>query len=81
MADIFVSAALAGELVGIAELESGDHVVRFGERDLDLIDRPRQVPPLRSARGSAKRRNLARTPRCRPSNRSNRPDGAVSCCS
>jgi transposase InsO family protein len=36
---IFVSAALTGELVGIAELESGDHVVRFCGHDVGLIDR------------------------------------------
>jgi len=36
---IFVSEALVGELLGIAELETGDHVVRFCDRDLGLIDR------------------------------------------
>jgi hypothetical protein len=36
---VFVSEALVGELVGIAELETGDHVVRFCDRDLGLIDR------------------------------------------
>ena len=36
---VFVSAALVGELVGIAELESGDHVVRFCELDIGLLDR------------------------------------------
>lgn len=35
----FVSEALEGELVGLAELENGDHVVRFCGRDLGLIDR------------------------------------------
>jgi len=36
---VFVSEALTGELVGIAELETGDHVVRFCDRDIGLIDR------------------------------------------
>lgn len=36
---LFVSEVLAGELVGLAELENGDHVVRFGTLDLGLIDR------------------------------------------
>jgi hypothetical protein len=36
---VFVSEALIGELVGLAELESGDHVVRFCGRDIGLIDR------------------------------------------
>jgi transposase InsO family protein len=35
---IFISAALIGELVGIAELETGDHVVRFCDLDIGLID-------------------------------------------
>jgi transposase InsO family protein len=36
---LFISQALIGELVGIAELETGDHVVRFCQYDLGLIDR------------------------------------------
>ena len=36
---VFISAALIGELVGIAELETGDHLVRFCDRDIGLIDR------------------------------------------
>ena len=36
---IFVSEALVGELVGIAELETGDHVVRFCHLDIGIIDR------------------------------------------
>ena len=35
----FISEALVGELVGLAELENGDHVVRFCGRDLGLVDR------------------------------------------
>ncbi len=38
-ASVFVSEALVGELVGIAALETGDHVVRFCDRDVGLIDR------------------------------------------
>jgi hypothetical protein len=34
-----VSEALAGAPVGIAELETGDHVVRFCGHDLGWIDR------------------------------------------
>jgi len=37
--NIFVSEALTGELVGIAELETGDHVVRFCDLNIGLIDR------------------------------------------
>lgn len=36
---VFISETLIGELVGIAELETGDHVVRFCDRDIGLIDR------------------------------------------
>jgi transposase InsO family protein len=35
----FIGEALAGELIGLAELENGDHVVRFCGHDLGLIDR------------------------------------------
>jgi transposase InsO family protein len=35
---VFVTEALIGELVGIAELETGDRVVRFCDRDIGLID-------------------------------------------
>jgi transposase InsO family protein len=49
---VFVSAALVGELVGIAELETGDHVVRFCSRDIGLIDRHgrfQRFGPLRAS--------------------------------
>jgi transposase InsO family protein len=36
---VFISEALVGEFVGIAELETGDHVVRFCRRDIGLLDR------------------------------------------
>jgi transposase InsO family protein len=36
---VFISEALVGELIGIAELETGDHVVRFCHRDIGLLDR------------------------------------------
>ncbi|MDO9382737.1 MAG: hypothetical protein Q7T86_07725, partial [Hyphomicrobiaceae bacterium] len=34
----FISEALSNELVGIAELDTGDHVVRFCDLDVGLID-------------------------------------------
>ena len=37
--DAFVSEALVGELVGLAELETGDHVVRFCGHDLGILGR------------------------------------------
>jgi len=36
---VFISESLVGELVGIAELETGDHVVRFCDLDVGLLDR------------------------------------------
>jgi transposase InsO family protein len=36
---VFITEALVGELIGIAELETGDHVVRFCGRDIGLLDR------------------------------------------
>lgn len=36
---VFVGEALAGELVGLAELENGASIVRFSGRDLGVIDR------------------------------------------
>jgi len=36
---VFISEALVDELVGIAELQTGDHVVRFCDLDIGLIDR------------------------------------------
>lgn len=47
---IFVSEALVGELVGIAELETGDYVVRFCTRDVGILDRKsrfRRFAPFR----------------------------------
>jgi transposase InsO family protein len=38
---VFVSEALVGELVGIAELETGEHVVRFCDHDIGRIDHNR----------------------------------------
>lgn len=35
---VFISEVLIGELIGIAELETGDHVVRFCDLDIGLID-------------------------------------------
>jgi len=36
---VFVGEALAGELVGLAEPENGDHVVRFCDRELGVLNR------------------------------------------
>ena len=36
---VFISEALAGEPVGIAETQSGDWLVRFASLDLGMIDR------------------------------------------
>ena len=35
---VFIGEALAYELIGIAELERGGHIVRFCDRDLGVID-------------------------------------------
>jgi len=40
--DVFIGEALAGELVGLAEHESGGHIARFCQRDLGVIDRDRR---------------------------------------
>lgn len=36
---VFIGEALAGELVGLAELEKGGHIVRFCNRDLGVVSR------------------------------------------
>ena len=36
---LFIGEALAGELVGIAQHDSGNHLVRFCKRELGMIDR------------------------------------------
>ena len=62
----FISEAINGELVGLAELENGDHVVRFCGRDLGLLDRSgvfrRFAPPrtgLRQATEDAAHQKLS----------------------
>jgi transposase InsO family protein len=53
---LFISEALVGELIGIAELETGDCVVRFCHHDIGLIDRFRQFrrfAPPRDGLGGA----------------------------
>lgn len=64
--DAFVSEALIGELVGLAELDTGDHVVRFCGHDLGILDRRgvfrRFAPPrtgLRSTTEHAATQNLS----------------------
>jgi transposase InsO family protein len=50
---VFIGEALAGELVGVAELERGGHIVRFCNRDLGRID-----PALRFLRFAPPRARL-----------------------
>ena len=40
--EVFIGEALAGECVGLAERDGGNHIVRFANRDLGLIDRNRR---------------------------------------
>jgi len=40
--EVFIGEALAGELIGLAEHESGRHIARFCHRDLGVIDRDRR---------------------------------------
>ncbi|WP_338691636.1 hypothetical protein V5279_35435 [Bradyrhizobium sp. 26S5] len=51
---VFIGQALVNELVGIAELDTGDHVVRFCDLDVGLIDRrglfTRFAPPREGLR-------------------------------
>jgi transposase InsO family protein len=61
---VFVSEALIGEPVGIAELETGDRVVRFCNHDLGLIDRRgrfRRFAPPRFGPGEADTDSLGGT--------------------
>ena len=50
---VFISEVLVGELIGIAELETGDQVVRFCDLDIGLIDTQgwssRFAPPRRTS--------------------------------
>jgi transposase InsO family protein len=54
---VFISEALVGERVGISELETGDHVVRFCSLDIGIIDRVgvfrRFTPPRSGLRKTA----------------------------
>jgi len=54
---VFISEALAGELIGLAELETGDHLVRFCDLEIGLLDVPgrfsRFAPPRDGLRESA----------------------------
>jgi hypothetical protein len=51
---VFISEALVDELVGVAERETGDHVVRFCNLDIGLLDRrglfARFAPPREGLR-------------------------------
>jgi transposase InsO family protein len=59
--EVFLGEALAGELVGLAELENGGHIVRFCSRDLGLIDRASRfhsfAPPRSRLRCAAEPRD------------------------
>ena len=54
----FISEALSGELIGLAELETGDHVARFAGHDLGILHRTgrfcRFAPPRTRLREAAK---------------------------
>jgi transposase InsO family protein len=55
--EVFIGEALAGEVVGLAELENGSHVVRFCTRDLGVLD-----SALRFHRSAPPRTRLRATP-------------------
>jgi hypothetical protein len=51
---VFIGEALAGEMVGIAERDPGEYLVRFSHHDLGLIDPQkifRRFAPPRARRG------------------------------
>lgn len=54
---IFIGEALAGECIGLAELENGSHIVRFCRHDLGILDRGcvfrRFAPPRTGLRETA----------------------------
>ena len=55
--EVFIGEALAGELIGLAEHESGGHIARFCHRDLGVIDQGRRF--LRFAPPRARLRVVA----------------------
>ena len=57
---VFISQALTGQLVGVAEHENGGHIVRFCGHDLGLIDPHRGF--LRFAPPRARLRVAQETP-------------------
>ena len=59
--EVFLGEALAGEIVGLAELESGCHIVRFCHRDLGVIGRD-----MRFLRFAAPRSRLGEAQEPRP---------------
>jgi transposase InsO family protein len=64
---IFLSEALVGEPVGIAETEAGDWILRFADVDLGLIDRAsrkfRRFAAARPGRGKASQEQTQKTVR------------------
>ena len=71
---VFVGEALAGELIGLAETESGGHIARFCHRHLGVIDRDRRflrfAPPRARLRVAPK---TAVTPQRRGNSVSHQP--------
>ena len=64
---VFVSEALAGETVGVAETRDGDWVVRFAAVDLGLIDRTsKKLRRFAAARPSPHRAIRTNQEDCRP---------------
>jgi hypothetical protein len=63
---IFIGEALAGELIGITELDRGGHLVRFCTRDLGVIDRTlrfrRFAPPRARLHPADKPRDTGTNP-------------------
>ena len=55
---VFIGEAVAGELLGLSELETGDHVIRFTSRDLGVLGRAgrfrRFAPPRTRLRETPK---------------------------
>lgn len=55
---VFIAEPLSGELIGLSELDTGDHVVRFAGRDLGVLERAgrfrRFAPPRTRLRETPK---------------------------
>ena len=61
---VYVSEALVGEPVGIAETDSGDWLVRFADVPIGLIDRrTKKLRPIAPARPGRRNRKREQTPK------------------